>query len=287
MIKKTITEEQALQRLDMVAVELLPELSRSSVRKLIDDKRITVNGESPKSGYKLRTGDKLVIDFKPHELKDIPKIDLPILYEDDDCLVVVKPAGILTHSKGAFNPEATVATFIAPKIEGMTGDRAGIVHRLDRATSGVIICAKTPEALTAMQKEFSSRNVKKTYYAVVEGEVTPPKAIIEVPVERNVRDPKTFKPGLAGKPAVTGYEVVGEGNGYTLIKLEPTTGRTHQLRVHLKYIDHPILGDIIYGGTPHDRMMLHAERLEITLPNRQRKVFEAPLPEEFRAILEA
>ncbi len=273
-------------RLDMVAVEQLPELSRSSVRKLIDEKRVQVNGEPVKQNYRIKYGDVLEIDFDAKELGEIPDIDLPILYEDDDCLVVSKPEGILTHSKGAFNPEATVATFIQPKITGMTGDRAGIVHRLDRATSGVIICAKTPEALSALQKQFSTRNVKKTYYAVVEGELHPTKAIIEVPVERNPRDPKTFRPGRGGKPAVTQYEVMATGNGYSLVKLTPTTGRTHQLRVHLKYLDHPIVGDVIYGGKEHKRMMLHAEELEITLPNRQRKVFQAPLPSEFKAILE-
>lgn len=286
-MKIVVSSEHDQQRLDVVLVEYLESLSRSSVRKLIDDHKVTINGSIEKAGFKLHTNDVVIVDYNP-ENQTIPTIDLPILYEDEDCLVINKPTGVLTHSKGAFNPEATVATFIASMISSdWQGDRAGIVHRLDRATSGVIICAKTPEALSALQKQFSQRNAKKTYYAVVEGTLDPPEAVIEVPIERNVRDPKTFRPSNSGKPATTTYHVESTGNGYSLLKLEPQTGRTHQLRVHLKYIDHPIVGDPIYGGAPHSRMLLHAEKLELTLPNRQRKVFEAPLPSDFRDILKA
>ncbi len=287
-MKYVVPAADQSKRLDIVAAEQLPQLSRSSVRKLLDDQRITVNGVGEKAGYKVKAGDKLYIDFDPAELEQIPDIDLPILYEDDDCLVVDKPTGVLTHSKGAFNPEATVATFIAPRLaKGMAGDRAGIVHRLDRGTSGVIICAKTSEALSALQRQFSQRKAKKTYYAAVQGELAPARAVIEVPIERNPHDPKTFRPAQAGKPAVTRYDVVAAGNGYSLVKLEPQTGRTHQLRVHLQYLGHPIVGDTMYDGQPHPRLLLHAEKLEITTPGGQRKVFEAPLPAEFRAILKA
>lgn len=284
-MKYVATAEDNAKRLDIVAAAQLPQLSRSSVRKLIDEQRVTVNGQAAKASHKLNSSDRILIDFDLKELDEIQAIDLPILYEDEDCLVISKPIGILTHSKGAFNPEATVATFIKPMLQGLDGDRGGIVHRLDRATSGVIICTKTPEALAALQRQFSQRNVKKTYYAIVEGEVEPSQAVIEVPIERNPRDPKTFRPGVAGKPAVTEYKVVATGNGYSLLKLQPQTGRTHQLRVHLKYIGHPIVGDSIYSGNPHKRLFLHAQQLEITLPNRQRKVFTVPIPTEFQAIL--
>lgn len=285
-MKYTATEDDAGKRVDTFVAENMLELSRSSIRKLMDDKKITIKGQPIKQSYKVDKGDEVDVAFDPDELNIIPEIDLPILYEDEDCIVINKPTGVLTHSKGAFNPEGTVATFIQPKVKGAAGDRAGIVHRLDRATSGVIICAKTQDALTALQKEFSLRKAKKTYYAVVEGDIDPPKAVIDVPLLRNPRDPKTFKPSLDGKNAVTAYEVEATGNGYSLVKLNPQTGRTHQLRIHLKYLGHPILGDAMYEGTPHKRLMLHAEKLEITLPNRERKVFEAPLPPEFRAILE-
>lgn len=281
-----ISDGDDTKRLDVFATEQLPELSRSYLKRLIDDSKITVNGAKQKAGYKLRLGDKLKVDYNKNQLDIIPDIDIPILYEDDDCLVVNKPTGILSHSKGAFNPEATVATFISSKISGMEGDRAGIVHRLDRATSGVMICAKTPEALAWLQKQFSLRKVKKTYFAVISGNIEPTKAIIDVPIERNPRNPKTFRAGSGGKVATTKYEVTEQSSKYSLVKMLPKTGRTHQLRVHLKYLKHPIVGDNVYGGEDYTRMLLHASSLEITLPNRQRKVFQSPLPDEFRSILE-
>lgn len=287
-LRRTITyRSPERERLDVFITSEMKGVSRAFVSKMIAEGKILVNGNTEKSGYKLRDGDNVLLNFDLQELSAIPDIDFSILYQDEDCMVLNKPAGILTHSKGKFNPEPTVASFMRYRVKGMEGDRAGIVHRLDRATSGVIITAKTPEALSALQKQFSTRNVKKTYYAVIEGEIDPPKARIEVPVERNARDPKTFRPGMGGKPAITDYEVVATGNGYSLVRLQPHTGRTHQLRVHLKYLGHPIVGDPIYGGAAYNRMLLHAEKLELTLPNRQRKVFEAPLPPEFQAILEA
>lgn len=286
-MKFTINEADVSKRLDVFATEQLPELSRSYLKRLITDSKISVNGDKQKAGYKLRLGDKLKIDYDKNQLDIIPDIDIPILYEDDDCLVIDKPTGILSHSKGAFNPEATVATFISSKINGMEGDRAGIVHRLDRATSGVMICAKTPEALTWLQKQFSLRKVKKTYFAVISGNIEPAKAIVDVPIERNPRNPKTFRAGSGGKVATTQYEVTEQTPKYSLVKMLPKTGRTHQLRVHLKYLKHPIVGDSVYGGESYKRMLLHANTLEITLPNRQRKVFQSPLPDEFRSILEA
>ena len=219
--------------------------------------------------------------YNPDIASEIPKIELPILYEDDNCLVVDKPVGLLSHSKGAFNPEATVATFIAPKLHNLSGDRSGIVHRLDRVTSGVMICAKTPEALAWLQKQFSQRRVKKTYYAIVAGHLRPSEAIIDMPIERHPRMPKTFRTGLQGKPAVTEYKVIQSSSPYDLVKLKPQTGRTHQLRVHLKQLGHPIVGDVLYGGEPADRLYLHAESLELTLPDKQRKVFNVPVPKTF------
>lgn len=287
MITHIASSDDAKKRLDVVVAGCVPELSRTSVRKIIDEQRVDVNGTPQKQNYKVKESDEISIDFDPAELTEVSDIDLPVLYEDDDCIVINKPVGVLTHSKGAFNPEGTVATFIAPKVQGQEGDRAGIVHRLDRATSGVIICAKTPEALGALQKQFSQRKVKKTYYAIIKGELEPPKAIIDVPLARNPHDPKTFAPDPAGKHATTQYEVVESNNGYSLVKLTPLTGRTHQLRVHLNYVKRPIVGDPVYDGEPHNRMLLHAETLEITLSNRVRKVFTAPLPAEFHAILEA
>ncbi len=277
--------EDVGKRLDVYVSEKVPQVSRSFLQNLIDQGKITVNGDQQKTGYKLKASDTVDLDYDFTVLKQ-EQITLPILYEDKDCIVVYKPLGVLSHSKGVFNPEGTVASFILPKLKGLEGERAGIVHRLDRATSGVMIAAKDAMASSWLQKQFSLRKVKKTYYAIIEGTLDPIKAIIDVPIERNPRDPKTFKPGAQGKPAKTEYEVIKVGPKYSLVKLMPTTGRTHQLRVHLKYLGHPIVGDVIYEGQPANRLYLHAEKLEITLPNRERKVFEATLPAEFNAILD-
>jgi 23S rRNA pseudouridine1911/1915/1917 synthase len=216
------------------------------------------------------------------ELEAIPEIDLPVLYEDDDCVVIYKPVGVLSHSKGAFNPEATVATWLRTRLTGLSGERGGIVHRLDRATSGVMICAKTPEALSWLQKQFATRNVHKTYAAVIKGEMNPNEAIIDMPIERNPKAPATFRVGVQGKHALTEYRQVKTNGRYSLIELKPETGRTHQLRVHLAYQHHPIVGDTLYDGEPADRLYLHAESLEITIVSgHERKVFSAPIPAEF------
>lgn len=280
-----VTAEQARKRLDTAVTEQVGKVSRAFIGRLIDDGIILVNGRAEKNGYKLKAGDKVTIDYDFDDQQQ-EVIELPIIYEDADCIVINKPTGILSHSKGAFNPEGTVASFITSKLT-FEGDRAGIVHRLDRATSGVMICAKTPEAESFLQKQFSQRKAKKTYQAVIKGAPEHTKAVIEVPIERDPRDPKLFRPGTAGKPALTEYEVVAEGPDYSLLTLRPTTGRTHQLRVHLKYLGFPIVGDPVYGGEAYPRMLLHAEKLEITIPSGERKTFEAPLPAEFRVILKA
>ncbi|HET6924278.1 MAG TPA: RluA family pseudouridine synthase [Candidatus Saccharimonadales bacterium] len=279
------------QRLDQKVVELLPELSRAYAAKLVEQGKVTVNGEvETKAGYKLREGDAVEVDYRPEEAQAIPDIELPILYEDDDCVVINKPIGVLTHSKGAFNPEATVATWLRRRLakgewQGTTdaagNARAGIVHRLDRATSGVMICAKTPEALSWLQKQFSQRRTKKTYAAVVSGHLPEDHAVIDMPIERNPKKPQTFRVGVNGKPSVTEYQVVSSNSAASLLELRPQTGRTHQLRVHLSHLGHPIVGDTLYGGLAADRLYLHAERLELTLPSRERKVFEAPVPKVF------
>ncbi len=273
------------QRLDQKVVEIIPELSRASATKLIEGGKVTVNGKTAeKGGQKLRPDDVVAVDYDIKQLEEIPTIRLDVLYEDEDCVVVVKPLGLLTHSKGEFNPEATVETWLRSRTK-MTGHRAGIVHRLDRATSGVMICAKTPTALSWLQKQFSQRKTKKTYFAVVKGHLKQPEALIDMPIERNPKAPATFRVGVNGKSARTLYKVVEESEHYSLLELKPETGRTHQLRVHLAHLGHPIVGDYMYGGEVSERLFLHAYQLELTLLSRERKVFTAPVPREFKKML--
>lgn len=281
------------QRLDQKVVELIPQLSRAFAGKLIDQGKVTVNGTIRlKAGYKLHEGDEVLVDYDLKEIDTIPDIDLEVLYEDNDCVVINKPVGLLTHSKGAFNPEPTVATWLRSHCArlGLTqGDsqnaRAGIVHRLDRATSGVMICAKTPEALSWLQKQFAQRRTKKTYFAIVRGSLNPTEAVIDMPIERNPKAPATFRVGPNGKPSKTVYKVIRitpQTGAYSLVELKPETGRTHQLRVHLARLGHPIVGDVLYGGEAADRLYLHAAELEVTIPkDHERKVFTVPIPEEF------
>jgi 23S rRNA pseudouridine1911/1915/1917 synthase len=275
-----------IERLDQYVARQLPGLSRSAAAFLIADGKVKVNGQSAtKAGQKIHPSDNVEVDYDPSKPLKIPKLQLPVLYEDKDCVVINKPVGALTHSKGAFNPEATVASWLASRVTGMNGERAGIVHRLDRATSGVMICGKTPDALKWLQKQFSERKVKKAYAAVVQGELSEQEAVIDMPIERNPRKPQTFRVGANGKSAITHYKVMANGNGYSLLTLQPSTGRTHQLRVHLHKLGHPIVGDELYGGPKAERMFLHAEKLEITLPNKTRKTFEAPTPTSFKELL--
>jgi len=271
------------QRLDQKVIEVLPELSRGFAARLVEDGKVTVNGVAQtKPGYKLREGDAVVVDYDTAELAKIPDIELEVLYEDEDCVVINKPIGVLSHSKGAFNPEATVATWLRSRLNGLSGERGGIVHRLDRATSGVMICAKTPEALSWLQKQFATRKVKKTYAAVVAGELSLPEAVVDMPIGRNPKAPATFRVDVQGKYAKTAYKTLRTNGRYSLLELKPETGRTHQLRVHLRHLQHPIVGDPLYGGEVADRLYLHAQQLEITILNgHERKVFTAPLPAAF------
>ena len=293
------------ERLDMRLIAMYPDLTRSVSARLIEQGKVTVNGKLvEKAGYKMKPGDEVVAEYNYELMTAIPSIDIPILYEDDDCVVVEKPVGILSHSKGAFNPEATVASWLAEHLvkKGKTPNwileqdvergspnnpRAGIVHRLDRATSGVMICAKTPSALVHLQKQFSQRKTKKTYMAVVSGHLSPEHAIIDMPIGRNSRKPKTFMVMNEGKNAVTEYKVLQSVDKYDLVELKPVTGRTHQLRVHMHQQGHPIVGDTFYSGKPAERLFLHALSLEVTVPSGERKVFETELPTEFQALLQS
>lgn len=268
-------------RLDAYLAQYFPEHSRSAWQKYIAAGFVKVNGEVVTSN-KLTLGedDEVMADTNA-KLKDF-NIDLPVIYEDDNVVVINKPVGVLSHAKGGIVEEATVADFFKSKTSyGSDTNRPGIIHRLDRATSGVMLGAKNHETASQLQKQFSKRKVKKTYIAIVKGTPKEAEAHIELPIERNPSHPSQFRVGANGKFAATSYEVLESKNGKSMVKLKPETGRTHQLRVHMAHIGNPIIGDIVYGKSA-DRMYLHALSLEITLPGGERKVFEAPLPDEFQ-----
>lgn len=272
------------QRLDIFLANAFPSISRSFLQRLCSEDQITVNGKPEKSGFKIKAGDEITVLYDIDSIEKIEDIDLPILFENNDVVVINKPAGVISHARGRFWNEPSVASFVR-QLTGQAGERAGIVHRLDRATSGVMICAKTAAAMSYLQKQFADRTTEKTYAAVVNGHINPQSAIIDMPIERNPKAPATFRVGPNGKPSQTKYSVLSSSDAYDLLELIPKTGRTHQLRVHLKQAGHPIVGDALYGGEPKDRLYLHAQKLVICIPGDEQRVFEAPLPEEFMGIL--
>ena len=256
-------------------------ISRSLWQKYIKAGYVSVNNKvatTPK--FEVDETDEIALNLPEKEQADV---DLPILYENDDVIVVNKPSGLLTHAKGGLSDESTVAEIIRPKTSFATDtDRPGIVHRLDRDTSGLLIIAKNPESAAHLQRQFAERTAKKTYIAITDGKPKLNAAKIDLPIGRNPSAPSTFRIDPNGKPAQTTYHVLAENDAQSLVELKPTTGRTHQLRVHLAHLNAPILGDRVYGKPSDCRMMLHAQKLEITLPSGERKVFEAAIPDEFK-----
>ncbi len=276
--------DQTKLRLDAYISQKYPNYSRALIQKLIKRGHVKVSGETEIKPSLLVKGSEMIdLDVSNLSESDVV-LDLDVVYEDENCVVINKPLGVLVHSKGAYNPEATVASWLKTRDSfdfPADNERGGIVHRLDRATSGVMICAKNKKTLGFLQKQFQDRKAKKTYIAVVEGVPKQEHAMIDLPIERNPKKPQTFRVNNNGKPAQTEYKVIESDEKRSLLELKPVTGRTHQLRVHLNYINHPIVGDVMYGGKVNDRMLLHAKSLEITIPGGIRKVFDTKVPKEF------
>lgn len=267
-------------RLDAELAKRYPEYSRSTWAKHIKAGHVSVNGKVVDSS-KFDVSETDSISIAKPDAPDFQNDELPIIFIDDNVIVINKPIGVLSHAKGALSEEFTVGEFFRRYCQyNADSNRPGIVHRLDRDTSGVMIGARNEETATMLQKQFADRKTKKTYFAVVDGVPKLDRANIDLPIERNPSAPSTFRVGSNGKNAVTKYEVLASDDKYSLVKLQPKTGRTHQLRVHMKYLNTPILGDKVYGK-PADRLYLHAASLEITIPNGDRRTFEVPVPSEF------
>ena len=277
-------------RLDKKLVEKFPEYKRSTLQTFIKAGYVTVDGKVAKKPNTLIEESSEVILTLPKELTDtklkqeaIEKMKPETIYEDKKVLVLNKPSGLLSMAKGEYTAEPTLE------------DYGLLVHRLDRDTSGVVILAKDEETQKMLRKQFQDRKAHKTYYAVVEGCPKLDEAMIDLPIARNVKHPTTFIVDANGKPSQTYYKVIKKGEKNSLVELRPTTGRTHQLRVHMNYLGTPILGDRVYGNAPADtdmRLYLHAHTLEITIPNpteldgdNLRTKFEAELPKEFEDVL--
>ncbi len=294
-----VYSESVPQRLDKYLVSCLPEYSRSRLQGLIKDGFVKVNGAlAAKGGQSIEEGNQIEIRIPPPVPSNlIPEnIPLQIIYEDKNLMVVNKPAGMVVHPAAGHATGTLVHAALAhaPELEGIGGEkRPGVVHRLDKNTSGLILLAKDDRTYRWLQDQFRLRTVKKVYLALVDGKPPTPSGRVEAPVGRSTSQRKKMAVVTPekGRDAISEYVTVETFPEHTLLEVHPLTGRTHQIRLHMAFLDCPIVADTIYGHRhptlPLKRHFLHAERLAITLPGEaQPHIFEAPLPPDLSKVLE-
>lgn len=297
ILEHTVANEEVGSRLDVVVRGIDADVTRSRVQKLIEDGEVTVNGSPAKSNYKVKEGDMILVRYPaPEELGVEPEdIPLNIVYEDDDLLVINKPQGMVVHP-AAGNYTGTMVNallFHCDNLSGINGViRPGIVHRIDKDTSGLLVVAKNDKAHVGLAEQIKEHTVSRQYIALVHGNIPEPKGVIEAPIGRDMKDRKkmavTFR---NSKHAVTRYKVMERfGDKYTLVECTLETGRTHQIRVHLAYLGYPVAGDPLYGPrkNPLDLkgQALHAFLLGFEHPiTGDRMEFKAELPAYFQALL--
>jgi 23S rRNA pseudouridine1911/1915/1917 synthase len=291
--------EEVPRRLDVFLTACLPEFSRSRLQGLIRDGFVTVDGEAvTKTGRNLETGENVTIRIPPPVPSGLiaEHIHLDIIFENDDLLVVNKPAGMVVHPSPGHDRGTLVHAALghAPEMEGISGEeRPGIVHRLDKDTSGLIVIAKNEKAHRWLQDQFRTRTVEKIYLALVDGKPATPSGRVEASIGRNATKRKLM--GVVapnkGREAVSEYKTIESFHEHTLLEVHPLTGRTHQIRVHMAFLGCPVAGDEVYGKKKStvslNRHFLHANRLKIILPGEsQPRVFEAGLPHELQRVLD-
>lgn len=297
--KRTVVEFVAAasgERLDKTLAARLEHFSRSQIQALIREGKVLVNGTAVKASYRLEDGDRVVISL-PEETaghEPVPEaIPLDIVYEDDQVAVVNKPAGMVVHPAFGHNTGTLVNAVLArwPEIALFSEpSRAGIVHRLDKDTSGVLIVAKTHAALEMLRAQFKGREVRKRYLALVDGAPETPEGVIDAPIGRDPAQRKRMAVRHDGREAVTEFRVIEHFADYSLLEVYPKTGRTHQIRVHLAFIGHPVAGDTVYGRRRQaiklKRHFLHAAAITFIRPGSSEAITaEAPLPAGLENIL--
>lgn len=293
---RQFTVEENGIRLDKIISTKYSELSRTMIQKLIEEKKVLVNGKTQKASYKTNIKDEIQveeIEVKEIELKP-QEIPLEIIYEDSDIIVVNKQKGLVVHPANG-NPDGTLVNAIMAickeSLSGIGGKlRPGIVHRLDKDTSGIIIIAKNDKSHMNLSEQIKNHEVKKTYIALVRGIIKEDNATIDMPIDRSSKDRKKMAVSKNGRNAITHFKVLKRYKEYTLLEINIETGRTHQIRVHMSYIGYPIVGDVVYsnGKNPFGvtGQMLHAKKLEFKHPvTQQEMMLEAPIPEYFESIL--
>jgi len=291
----TVGPDGHAARLDRFLAQACPDHSRSALQRLIADGRVTVNGQLARSSHLLRDGDLIAIAWPPPASRELlpEQFALPILYQDDDLLVIAKPAGLTVHPGAGTQAGTLVNALLGYDYEHFSelvdeDRRPGIVHRLDKDTSGVLAIARHEQAKARLSAAFAAREVTKTYLALVAGQPRPPSQRLVTPYGRHpVHRRKMTVLRQGGKEAITRYRTWVAGPGAALLEVQLETGRTHQIRVHLAHLGCPILGDAVYGprhAGAAPRQMLHAWRLAFAHPmTRQPMSFTAPLPDDFRA----
>ena len=292
--------DTASQRLDRFLADAVPNLSRSQAQRLIREGRVTLEGEPAKPSASVTPGTRVVVRMSPSPSDEpIPQIiPLDVVHEDDDILVVNKPAGMIVHPAHGHREGTLVNALMARYPNLAVGDagRPGIVHRLDRDTSGLIVVAKTRSALEHLRRQFKSRHVQKTYQALVHGQPPAPEGIVEAPVARDPRHRKRMAVVAGGRESRTHYRVLEDLSHYSLLAVSPETGRTHQIRVHLAWLGVPVVGDRVYGPRRNarrvvndvglERQFLHAWRLSFEHPSGKGAIdLEAPLPPDLQGAI--
>lgn len=296
MNKYIIKQDLANTRLDKAVTILDNGISRMMVKKLLEENKILVNGNPEKASYKVKEND--CVEVEPIQVKEIDlkaqEIPLDILYEDDDIIVINKPKGMVVHPANG-NPDGTLVNALMAickdSLSGIGGEiRPGIVHRLDKDTSGVIVVAKNDKAHIELSNQIKNKQMKKTYICLVRGNIPDEEATINMPIARSKKDRKKMDVDKSGKEAITHFKVLKRYNGYTYLEVNIETGRTHQIRVHLSHIGYPIVGDAVYsnGKNPFGikGQCLHALRLEFNHPITGKKMnIEAKMPKYFEDVL--
>ena len=295
MKKELIVENEEQKRIDAYISENT-EYSRTAVQRLIEENKITVNGKKEKASYKVQNGDKIEIEEEPAKEIELKAQDIPleILYEDNDIIVVNKPKGMVVHPANG-NPDGTLVNAIMSickdSLSGIGGEiRPGIVHRLDKNTSGAIIIAKNDKAHINLSEQLKNHEIKKTYIALVRGVVKENNATINMPIGRSKKDRKKMDVDKNGKEAITHFKVLKRYKDCTLLEINIETGRTHQIRVHLSHIGYPIIGDEVYSNGKNKwnivGQCLHAKSLDFKHPITGKNMhIEAPIPEYFENII--
>lgn len=294
VVRLDVPPESASERIDRFVTDRMPDTSRSYVQKLIESGEVLVNGAPIRPSYKVVPGDRVEVRApRPEEPAEITPavIPIPIVFEDDDVMVFDKPAGLVVHPAPGHEHGTLVNVLKWLRPESVTpgAERPGIVHRLDKDTSGLIVVAKNERARLSLLRQWQRRDVIKEYTALVIGTVPEDEATIDAPIGRDPHNRKRMAVVREGRPAISHFRTIARYPGYTLLDVNIETGRTHQIRVHCAFIKHPVAGDALYGGRAPDlplkRQFLHARRLRFVLPGGQPIDVEAPLAEDLRAAL--